>query len=117
MLYRIGTKKELLTVEPTLPASVYTDLCTGICFLDYEYGEDRDYLQIGGYAVLVENKEDLAEFKHILDYERHPCEWVLRAGDHCGYISALYILNNDFSITLYLPLAIAPDAILHELEV
>ena len=117
MLYRIGSEKELAPMKAKLPKQVYEDLCTGVIVLDSEYGADRDYLQEGGYSVVIETADDLAEVKAIVDYERHPAEWVVKESRNCGYLCALYIMNNDFSIMLYMPIAIAADAILKDLEV
>lgn len=116
MLYRIGNEHEVAAMESKLPKQVYSDLYTGVVVLDSEYGADRDYLQEGGYSLIVETADDLAEFRRIIDYENHPCEWAARESRNCGYICALYIMNDDFSIMVYMPLAIVPDAILKDLE-
>ena len=116
LLYKIGTERELLAIEGKLPKQVYGDLYTGIVVLDAEYGAERDYLQLGGYSLIVETEEDLAELKAIIDYETHPCEWAVREARNCGYLNALYIVNDDFSIMVYMPIAIAPDAILNDVE-
>ena len=116
MLHKIGTAKEVLTLSSKLPRQVFGELLRGIVILDTEYGEDRDYLQIGGYSVVAETKEDVLALKDIIDYDTIPCEWATRIGRDTKHLSALYILNDDFSIIVYLPIAIAPDAILKELE-
>ena len=43
----------------------------------------------------------------------HFPEWVEKVD---RYAAALYLLNDDFSVVLFVPLAIAPKAILNELE-
>ena len=116
MLYRIGTEREVEAMKDKLPAQVYEDLLTGIVVLESEYGTDRDYTMVGGYSVVLEDKEDLAVFKRIINYEEHPCEWAVRESRGCGYLNALYIINDDFSIMVYMPIAIAPEAILKDLE-
>ncbi len=116
MLYRIGTEKELPPMEEKLPEQVYTDLYTSVVVLDSEYGADRNYLESGGYSLVVEKADDLADFKAIIDYENHPAEWVVRECRGCGFLSALYIMNDDFSIMVFMPIAIAPDAILRDME-
>ena len=83
---------------------------------EYSNGTDRDYTMVGGYSIVLENKDDLAEFKRIINYEEHPCEWAVRESRGCEYINALYIINDDFSIMVYMPIFIAPTAILNELE-
>ena len=116
MLYKIGTVQEVSTLASRLPQQVLGELLRGIVVLDAEYGVGRDYLQIGGYSVVVETTEDTATLKDILDYDTQPSEWVTRIGRDTGFLSALYILNDDFSVIVYLPIAIAPDAILENLE-
>ena len=116
MLYKIGTAKELSSVKDKVPKQVYEDLTTGVVVLDAEYGETRNYFQEGGYSLIVETADDLSEVRTIVDYEHHPAEWVVRESRNCGYLCCLFIMNNDFSIMLYLPEAIAPDDILKDLE-
>ena len=117
VLYRIGTAKELASVKGRVPKQVYEDLTIGVVVLDEEYGKNRDYLQEGGYSLIAETADDLAEVRAAVDYERHPAEWVVRESRNCGYLCCLFIMNDDFSIMLYLPEAVAPDAILKDLEV
>ena len=118
MLYRIGTEQEVAAMKDKLPAQVYEDLLTGIIVLESEYGSgaDRDYTMVGGYSVVLENQEDLADFKRIINYEENPCEWAVRESRGCGYLNALYIINDDFSIMVYMPIAIADEIILRDLE-
>ena len=114
MLYRIGTVKEIEAVKTKFPSAVIQKLhhCTSV--LDEAYGEDRDYLQSGGYSLLAENEQDLAAIKPIIDFDTHPCEWADRIGD--DYLSALYLLNDNFSIVVLMPVAIVPPTILSDLE-
>lgn len=116
MLYRIGTEQELAILSNRLPERTFTDLVQCTVVLDAEYGEERDYLEVGGYSLVVETAEDLEEAKKIINYDTHPCEWAIHAGKGTGYIEALYLLNDDYSIMLFLPQAIAPDTILNDLE-
>ena len=116
MLYQIGTKKELPMVVRRIPERVYTELLRGTAILDAEYGEDRNYLLTGGYSLIAETADDLCRVKAVIDYDTHICEWVTVIGKDTGYLSALFVLNDDFSIMLYLPRAIASASILNELE-
>lgn len=116
MLYQIGTERELSMLENKLPERVMAELQHCTIVLDVEYGRERDYLEEGGYSLVVETVEDLAEVKKVIDYDTHPCEWATRVGRGTGYISALYLLNDDYSVMLFLPLEIAPETILRDLE-
>ena len=115
MLYTIGTANELSLLPAHLPEELCTEILTGLVVLDTEYSESRNYLESGGYSVIAETVEDIPGLKAIIDYEKHPCEWATKIG-RTGYISALFILNNSFSIMAYLPQAIAPTAISNELD-
>ena len=115
MLYRIGLVSEIHTLPSSIPKQVRNEITQGLVVLDCEYGSDRDYLESGGCSILIENAEDLELLKAIVDYDRHPCEWATRIGK-TGYSSALFIMNDDYSILVYMPVDICPDAILSELE-
>ena len=115
MLYRIGTKKELSSSDLKLPTRVLTEVFQGISVLDCEYGEDRNSLESGGFSLIAEAPDDIPAIKNYVDYEKHPCEWTTKIGN-TGYISSLFVINNDFSIIVYMPQEIAPQALLTELE-
>ena len=115
MLYRVGTQSEWVALEGGFHHSIMEELKSYIDVLDLEYGLNRDYLEVGGYALIAETEEDLKRVKDVLDYDTHPCEWAMRLWGGTGYVSALYLLNNEFSIQLYMPESIAPDDVLQEL--
>lgn len=108
MLYRIGTMDELSKIAIKLPEAVMEDLVRSTTILDREYGASRDYLTTGGYSLIVEAEDDLAHLKQIIDYDAHPCEWVTEI-EGSGYMSVLYLLNDDYSIAVYTTDAIACD--------
>ena len=114
MLYRIGTVKEMRPLYDKFHEDVIAQLyhCTKV--LDDIYGAERDYLQSGGYSLIAETTDDLSGIREIIDFDTHPCEWADRLdGD---YLSALYLLNDDFSVVVFMPIAIAPPTLLSELE-
>lgn len=114
MLYRIGTGKELLPLQGKVPDAVMKQLRYCIDVLDEAYGADREYLHSGGYCLLAETKDDLPGICEIMDLDSYPHEWVKPLdGD---YLSALYLLGDDFSIVVFLPRTIAPTALRKELE-
>ena len=116
MLYKVGTTKELSFLKNRLPEQVYSEVFRGVAILEGEYGAERDYSESGGYSVIVETKEDILALKKIVDFDTHFCEWVTTIGKDTGYLSALFLMSNDFSIMAYMPRKITPDAILRELE-
>ena len=115
MLYTIGTAKALALLPPHLPNELLTEVLTGLVVLDAEYGDDRDYRESGGYSLIAENWDDLPRLNEIINTNIHAPEWATHIGK-TGFVSALYIMNNDFSLMIYLPLEIAAVPIKLELE-
>lgn len=116
MLYRIGTQKEILSLRSKLPECAIGELLRCTAVLDAEYGAERDNLKSGGYTLIAETAEDVQTIKNTIDYDIHPCEWAEIIGKNNEYISALYLLNDDFSVVVLLPSAVAPEAVRKELE-
>ena len=115
MLYYVGTTREVSMLEGHLPKRLVSEICRGVVVLDAEYGEERDYFKEGGYSLIVETAEDLQQARERFDPGQHLCEWATRISN-TGFASALYILNNELTIMLYLPIAIANNDILESLE-
>ena len=113
MLKKIGTMRELTEQAINLPEPAMTDMVTSLVVLDCEYGEERNYYEEGGYNVIAETLEDVLQFKEIVDFDTRPCEWAIKRGN---YVSALYLLNDDFGIIVFIPITVAPKAILDEME-
>jgi len=67
-----------------------------------------------GLALIAEDADDICEARKIVDFISHPVEWVNRLDEN--YLSALFVMNNSFVITLFMPADIAPDTILKEAE-
>lgn len=115
MLYRIGHKKDVYSCGCKFPKRALQEVYTGLMVLDETYGYDRNWEQEGGYSILVELPEDVEAIKAYVDWDRHPPEWVTSIS-YTKILSALFIMNNDFSIMVYMPQEIAPQALLNELE-
>ena len=116
MLYRIGTQKEIPSICSKLPECAIAELYRCTATLGIEYGAERNYLESRGYTLILEETKDLKELRKIINYDTHPCEWANRIGEAGEFISALYLLNDDFSVVVLLPTVIAPNAILNDLE-
>ncbi|MBQ8837516.1 MAG: hypothetical protein IJ002_08460 [Clostridia bacterium] len=110
MLYRIGTLEGIAKVSFLFPIEITEKLTECITILDDAYGTDRDYLHIGGYALLAQTRED---FSAIQDITKNPYEWIIQLHD---YLCILYLLGDDFSVVLFLPTAVAPDNIKKHLQ-
>ena len=115
MIYKYGTIREVYATASRFPDEVFTELLRGAAVLDSEYGEDRDYYESGGYSIVAETADDLPALLETINLYSLPCEWATSLGSS-GFISALYIFSNDYSIMVFMPQAIAPQAILNELE-
>ena len=97
-----------------LPAQLLREVFTGLVVLDAEYGTDRNYRESGGFSLIAETREDLPALNAIINTNIHAPEWATHIGK-TGFVSALYIMNDDFSIMVYLPLEIAAVPIKLEL--
>ena len=115
MLYTIGTAKEAAQLSSHLPEELRMEVLAGVVILDAEYGPDRDYHESGGYSLIAETLDDLPRLNDIINTNIHAPEWATYIG-RTGFVSALYIMNNDFSLMVYLPLEIAAVPIKLELE-
>ena len=113
MLFTIGTESELCAVESLLPQDIFKALFKNTIILDYAYGNKRNYLERGGYTLIAQTADDVSSMRKIVDYTKHPPEWVDRFEK---YLQALFVINNDFSIVLIIPLDVAPDSLLDEIE-
>lgn len=102
LLHHIQSKQELDSLCLKLPQGVQDELLRCVAFP----GE--------GLALIAEDMEDVCKVRDIVDFETHPAEWVNPLDGN--FLSALFIMNNSFAITLVLPTNVAPKSILSELE-
>ena len=112
MTYKVKTMDDVVSLPCQLPLAVRDELVRSTAILDYEYGTFRADAD-GGYSLIVQTAADLDEVKAHIDYDQHPPEWVNKFD---SYVAAMYLMTNDFSITLFMPLSVAPHSILNELE-
>lgn len=115
MLYRLGHKKDVYSCGCKFHKRALQEVYTGLMILDEEYGYDRDWETVGGYSILAETAEDVETIKQYIDFDKHPPEWVTSIS-YTGVTSSLFILNNGFSIIVYMPKVILPQSLLSELE-
>ena len=110
----IGTEKELSMVEDKLPREVFKELFRSTILLDYAYGPNRNYMESGGYSLIAFCEEDVAEISKRINFETHPCEYC-DAVD--GFSISLFLMNDDFSIVLFIPWEITPEILRQEAEI
>ena len=115
MYYCIGTAKECESLRGKLPENVYTELLRGHVMLDSWHGPSRNYLEVGGFSLIADTEKDLCKARELFDDRWHYCEWATKLADS-GYVSALYLLSNEFSVMLYTKESLANEDILENLE-
>jgi len=85
--------------------------------LTNEYGAERDIdHDDGGYVLFATEGNKLEEITEHFDFLSAFPEWVIRVRSAPEYWAALYILNNEFAITIIMALKDAPLQIITELE-
>lgn len=90
-----------------------------LTILDEAYGEERDKNDDGGYVIVVEEKDDfeLIEKNTHINIENVIVEYVdvIECSNCKVYTSSLVLCNNDYSISLIIPLEITPKNILKQM--
>lgn len=114
MLYRIGTEAEIRALDGCFPKGVIDQLTRCVRVLDCSYGSKRDYLVSGGYALLAEDRNDVSAICAVVDVEVCLYEWVERLDG--GFLSILYLLNDDFAVVVFMPEECAPAAVFRNME-
>lgn len=118
-MIKIAHVKE--TENLKLPQEVVEVIKDIAMVLDNEYGEDRDVNHgDGGYILVVESKDEFEKLKDIyIDMENVIAEYVdlIKVDDGEDYTNSLIILNNDFIISLIIPVAVTPKKLLDELNI
>ena len=102
----LSTTKECEALYGYLPDRVYGELFRGLVVLEAE--------ELTGYSLLADSAADLELARQIFDERTHKCEWATSIGD--GFCSALYLLTNESSFMLYIPISLANNDILENLE-
>lgn len=82
--------------------------------LDSEYGANRNkYEDDGGYVIVIERKEDFQELKseNDIDCDDIVPEYVDKITCSGGeiYTNSLILCNNDFGISLIIPMELTPQ--------
>lgn len=108
MVYKIGNIADL-TKLPSLTEVEYRNLYEWVSNLDLHYGSDRNVdTDDGGYVLFATPGTKAEEIKVYFDYSNNTLEYV---NTDCGLCSALYLLNNDYSVVIVMRIADAPTEI------
>ena len=81
--------------------------------LSLHYGEDRDIESDGGYILYAPTDATNEEIKTYFDYTCHTPECVDLYGQICSY---MFLLNNDYVVTILTRVERTPVEILKELD-
>ena len=113
MVYKIGNIKDFEALPP-MDEKIKELLYHYSKVLSTEYGEERDIDRSdGGYILYVTPHTAVEEIKVYFDYTRYKAECVERYGEVC---SSMYLLNNDYCVTIVTMLENTPVEILNELD-
>lgn len=115
MYYCLGTTAECTELEGKIPTKVLGEVVRGLAVLESDYGTDRNIFESGGYFLIADTHADLEQGRKLFDDRKHSCEWATTLGES-GFCSALYLLTDDFSVMLYIPIKLANPDILENLE-
>ncbi|SHJ92919.1 hypothetical protein [Paramaledivibacter caminithermalis] len=101
-----------------LPLEVIKVIKSITNILDREYGDNRAPNDDGGYVVVIESKEDFKKLKEIyIDIDDLIPEYVDKITCSKGEVwtNTLVLMNNDFGISIFCNVEIAPKVILDEI--
>ncbi len=107
------------TTSLRLPNEVIKVIKDVATILDNEYGVDRDVDGgDGGYILVIESQEELEQLKDIyIDIDTVIAEYVdeIEIEGRENWTNSLILCNNDFGVTLIMPLIITPDNLKNEI--
>jgi hypothetical protein len=106
-----STEKDILK---TMPQEVQENIRGILQILYAEYGSSRNkYEDDGGYTIVLEKKENFEEIrrKTYIDCDNVIAEYVDKIVCSNGevYINFLILCNNDYAISLIIPLELIPQ--------
>ena len=114
LIYRVGTCRELSRVATQLPEEIVTAAAGYLRVLDAAYGPVRNWSSVGGYVAIAETCEEGLRLQEELDTAHRVCEWVQPVGNR--FLAALYLLGDDYSIVMMLPMEAAPMELKNMME-
>lgn len=64
-------------------------------------------------TVVIDSESNLKELKSIIDFKAHLLKEILLIS-FCNYLAALFVMNDDFGIIVWLLVSLAPKNLLNE---
>ena len=115
MVYKIGNIRDMAFL-PLQDDEVRKIIYQQARILSDEYGEYRDVdKDDGGYIIYIESGTDTQNAKKYFDYSKATPEQVdVVETSTCKLYSALFLLNNEYSITIIMHESDVPKEILEE---
>ena len=113
MVYKISNVSDLEGI-PITDSFTYDLLYHYAKVLTYEYGEERNVdTDDGGYVLYCPPNTKAEDIKAYFDYTKHTLESADRYG---SLIAAMYILHNEFAVTIIMSSDDAPIEIIKEIN-
>lgn len=115
-MIRIAYEREV--EQHNLPKEVSEIIRNITQTLDSEYGENRRWKEdLGGIVLVLENESDL---NTLTDYHLEPDEIIpeyvdLISANDDNWLLALVLLSSDYSITLIMPMHLAPISLINQI--
>ena len=113
MVYKIGNVTDLSTI-PITDGKTFELLYHYARVLTSEYGQERNVTEDdGGFILYAPPGTKAEEIKDCFDYTKHIVESVDRYGQ---LYSAMYILSNEFVVTILGSIVDAPHQFINEIN-
>ena len=113
MVYKIGNITDLATI-PITDGKAFELLYHYARVLSQEYGRERNVNEDdGGYILYAPLGTNTEAIKAYFDYTEHTVESVDRYGE---LYAAMYILSNEFAVTIVGSLVDAPPQFINEIN-
>lgn len=118
-MIKISYTNELESINH-LPLEVINVVSEIVTILDENYGEERNANDDGGYILVVENEDDINKLNDEIgiDISTAIPEYVdlIRCSNSEEYTNSLLLCNNDFGISLIIPLSLTAKELLDYME-
>ena len=116
-MYQLGTVAEFNALHLPIPEEVKRKISEIAVMLDEQFEANRDVAKDeGGFVVIALDDKDLACFtEKYTELNSELLEYVEAVGAKGGnYLNAFYLYGYDYGISLFMPVSIAPEAIMRE---
>lgn len=116
-MYQLGTVAEFNSLTLPIPDEVKHEVFAIATMLDENFGASRDVQNDeGGFIFIALDDKDLAYFREkYTELDSETLEYVLAVEATKGnYLNAFYLYGYDYGISLFMPVSIAPEAIMRE---